>query len=84
MVDLGPVAETGTRPTLSGTLSRVDDVLYPPPLERHDPDHGIPLPPIEDDADAELAAALHEFAEAREELESLRWTVADDGWPEVP
>jgi hypothetical protein len=46
----------------------VDDELFPPPLERDNSD-GIPLPPEED---AELAAALREFAEARAELDELR------------
>jgi hypothetical protein len=46
----------------------VDDELFPPPLERYNAD-GIPLPPEED---AELAAALREFAEARAELDELR------------
>ena len=46
----------------------MDDVLFPPPLERYNAD-GIPLPEPED---AELAAALADFADARAELDGLR------------
>jgi hypothetical protein len=62
---------------------------YGEPFERFDPVSGLPLPEPDDDADAQLAAALREFAEARDELRELRWRepatpVSDDAWPEVP
>ncbi len=46
----------------------MDDLRFPPPLERFDPVSGLPLPEPEDGADAELAAALTDFADARDEL----------------
>lgn len=48
----------------------MDDEDYGEPFERFDPVSGLPLP---DDDNPELSAALCDFAEARVELEALRW-----------
>ncbi len=55
------------------TLSTMDGVLFPEPVERFDAESGLPLP---EDDDPELSAALAEWQDALAERAALR---ADGG-----